>query len=247
MTAAAIALGYLALSRDYSSDDVVADPDPSSSTSPSETPEPSNDPSSSPTEPVPDPPTIKDQRKVDFADGDDLPDGAEVYDGGGNATGLHLEDGGLTHGKPDGDPAAGFLEVQLKSDVQKLGARVRFADRNSGLVALTAWQDSVATGLESGSLPNTGMRLVVGPGEWTLEISGGGGALATGSYDPEKTTATFELLRDGDELWVVDPTGAVLHVQDAQIAEFAGPWASWGLFEDEQDQTPATLESLWAG
>jgi len=60
-------------------------------------------------------------------------------------------------------------------------------------------------------------------------------------------TATFEVYRDGDQAWVVDPSGATTTVSDPVIAELAGPWACWQLLEEKPAQTPAVIEAVWAG
>ena len=59
--------------------------------------------------------------------------------------------------------------------------------------------------------------------------------------------ATFEVVRDGQRLYVVDPTGTVTVVEDKRVEKLAGPWASWGLSETGPEQTPAVIEAVWAG
>ena len=194
-------------------------------------------------------PDVKDQRRVDFTDGDDLPDGARIHDSGGNESGMEVVDGALTHGPATGQDAISYLETELASDVQALGATVRFAGADSGSVALTAWQDSVVEAGEDGQpAPATGMRLVAVPGEWALVISAEGeDVIGQGTFAATTEPATFEVYRQDDVLIVVDPDGTVSTVQDPRIAELAGPWASWELAESGPDEAPAAFLALWAG
>lgn len=198
-----------------------------------------------PTVPVPD---VGQQRNADFSKGDDLPDGARAFDSGSNQTGMKLSGGLLTHGAPEG-PAAGFIEAKLESDVALLGVRVRFPGADSGSVALVSWQSSLVGSREDfGPTPATGMRLVAGPGHWELSVVDADvKMLDTGTYEPVGGPATFELVRDGSTLYVVDPTGAVTVVENKKVAKLAGPWASWGLTETGPEQVPASIEAVWAG
>lgn len=193
-------------------------------------------------------PEVTQQRHADFNAGDDLPDGARVFDSGANKTGMELSGGLLTHGAADG-PAAGFVEAKLTSDVTMLGLRVRFPDAASGSVALVGWQTSlVQSRKDFGPTPATGMRLVAGPGRWELSVVDGDvKMLGSGTYATVAGPATFELIRDGASLYVVDPTGAVTVIDDKRVAKLAGPWASWGLTETGPTQVPASIEAVWAG
>lgn len=193
-------------------------------------------------------PDVKLQRDKDFTAGDDLPDGAKTFDSGANTSGMALVDGLLVHGAAEG-PAAGFIETKLKSDVALLGVRVRFAESASGSVALVGWQESlVQSRKDFGPTPATGMRLVAGPGHWELSVVNGDVTmLGTGSYEPVDGPSTFELIRSGSTLYLVDPAGEVTEVDDKRVAKLAGPWASWGLTETGPEQTPASIEAVWAG
>jgi hypothetical protein len=193
-------------------------------------------------------PEVVDQRVADFVDGDDLPEGARAFDSGANQTGMTLSEGLLTHGAPEG-PAAGFIETKLTSDVASLGARVHFPGADAGSVALVGWQSSLVQSREDfGPTPATGMRLVAGPGHWELSVVDDEVTmLGTGTYESVSGPATFQLLREGATLYVVDPTGAVTVIEDKRVAKLAGPWASWGLTETGPEQVPASIEAVWAG
>jgi hypothetical protein len=201
--------------------------------------------SAEPSVPVPE---VSLQRDADFADGDALPDGAKVFDSGANASGMKLFGGLLSHGAPEG-PAAGFIETRLRSDVALLGVRVRFPGASSGSVALVAWQDSLVQARKDfGPTPATGMRLVAGPSHWELSVVDNEvKMLGLGDYEPVAGPSTFELVRDGWVLYVVDPAGTVSRIEDRRAAKLAGPWASWGLTETGPEQTPASIEAVWAG
>lgn len=263
LAAGTVALIYLALTRN--SDvvpDAAADPTSGLSGSPTDS---SSSPSAEPTGSVTDdpteasetpslsttPPTVPDQRRVDFTKGDDLPDGALLVDGGGNESGLSLTRDGLTHGSPvNPQLAGGLVETRFDSDVRALGMRVRFAAKRPGQATLVAWQSSIAAVFESGNTrpPPTGFRLVVSPGEWTLSVlDGAESVLAEGTYDASNGPETFMIIREEEQVWVVDPTGATTTATDPRVASLAGPWASWGVTESAVDQTPAVIEALWGG
>ena len=239
LAAATVVLCYLALTRDTSVDGFAVDDSPASSA-----PGPGEEPAAD----QPELPVVPDQRRADFGQGDDLPDGARVLDTGRSATGIAVRDGVLTHGSPV-RRASGLVETRLKSDVTSLGFRVRFADDSSGSASLVAWQHSAVKAARSGApAPPTGLRLVVSPGQWQLSVvDGDEDVIAEGTYAPAPGPAVFQVLRDGAQLFVVDPSGAVSTATQARVAELAGPWASWGLSETGPKQTPAAIEAVWAG
>jgi len=263
LAAATVVLCYLALSGTLSGDpdaDGATDPTVTSSPTGSVTDDPTSEPTDDPTvgessSPplLAEPPKVRDQRRKDFTEGDDtLPDGAQIVDGGGNESGLVLTKAGLTHGNPtSGSFAAGIVETKFESDVRALGFRVRFATvEDSGAVTLVAWQNSLAAAFGAGAstAPASGFRLVATPGEWTLSVlDGSESVLAEGTYDYSGDAETFEIVRDGTQVWVIDPTGARTTANDPRVAEFAGPWASWGVTEFGVGEQPATIEALWGG
>jgi hypothetical protein len=193
-------------------------------------------------------PEVPDLLVADFAVGDGVPIGAKVVDSGANASGLALAGGRLSHGAAEG-PASGFLEASLGSDVRALGVRVVFSASTSGSVALVGWRESLVKARKRfGPTPATGMRLVAGPGHWELSVVDNDvRMLGSADYEPVAGPATFELVRDGATLYVVDPHGAVTVVEDKRVARLAGPWASWGLTETGPEQVPASIEAVWAG
>ena len=193
-------------------------------------------------------PEVAEQRHADFWAGDGLPDGSRVFNTGSNKSGMALAGGRLVHGDPVGSGAASFVETRIKGEVRSLGARVRFADGTSGSVALVGWQTSLVEADRTGAAtPSTGLRLVVSPGHWELSVVDGDvHVISTGSYEVAPGPTTFEVRRDGSTLYVVDP-GGVTQVEDKRAARLAGPWASWGLTETGPDQSPASIEAVWAG
>ena len=199
-----------------------------------------------PSVPLPD---VAEQRHADFTIGDGLPDGARVFNTGGNTSGMALAGGLLAHGAPEASGAAGFVETRLASEVALLGARVRFPATDSGSVALVGWQSSlVGAHRAGGPTPSTGLRLVASPGRWELTVVDGDvEVIGSGSYEVVDGPATFEVRRVGGAIYVVDPTGAVTVVKNKRAARLAGTWASWGLSETGPEQTPASLEAVWAG
>lgn len=248
LAALTVALCYLAVTRDTTVTDTSSGVD-TTSTSTLE-PEPGDE--SSPTLTKADLPEVPDQRRTDFTEGDGLPDGSRVYDSGGNRSGMRVRDGLLVHGAPTDAEAQGLVETRLEGEVTSLGVRVRFADQDSGSAVLAAWQASVTEAADaSRPLPSSGLLLVASPGEWRLTVRDDAEdveeVLADGTYRAKRRPATFRLLRQGTQVFVVDPTGAVTSVSDPRAAGLAGPWATWGLLEQEPSMTPAAIEAVWAG
>lgn len=249
LAVATVALCYLALTRDTT----VADPSAAEDPAPaSEASESDQEPSaaSMATATAADLPEVRDQRRRDFTEGDGLPDGSRVYDSGDHNYGMAVRDGVLGHGRSTAPDALGLVETRLEGDVTSLGFRVLFAEEDSGSAVLAAWQSSVTEASDAARpLPDSGARLVASPGEWRLTILEGGGeqVVAEGSYTVNAEPATFRIVREGREVFVEDPTGAVVVVTDDRAAQLAGPWASWGLLEQDPSQTPAAIEAVWAG
>jgi hypothetical protein len=200
-------------------------------------------------------PTVPDQRRAVFTDGDDLPDGARIFDNGANASGMALTAQGLTHGPATGADAAGLVETELKSDVRALGFRVLFADTSdggqAGSVALIASEASIVDALTQGEpVPGTGFRLIAGPGSWELSVDTVDDeerVIASGTYEAAGGPATFQIVRKGATAYVVDPTGRTVTVSDPAVEGLAGPWAAWGLTESGPEQKPSVIEAVWAG
>ena len=42
-------------------------------------------------------------------------------------------------------------------------------------------------------------------------------------------------------------TGGVTEISDPRIAEYAGPWVNWELYEPTGDSVPAAFREVWAG
>ena len=193
-------------------------------------------------------PRVPDIVRADFAKGAPWPVGAGSRETAAVSWPLGVVDNRFVHGPPDGPDAISWLERWLRSDVRKLGVRIQFPARHSGAVAITAWRTSVLDA-NGTALPRTGMRLVATPGHWRLVVIDrrGSSTLASGTYAKAGRSASFEMVRKGERLWVVDPAGVVTPVSDPRIASLAGPWASWELRESEPHMNPAALEEIWAG
>jgi hypothetical protein len=251
--AVTVGLCFLALTRETAADSDLVRDEPT--IAPLETPTGSVEPSSS-TEPSSVEqvklPKVPDQRLADFTKGDDLPDGSSTFDSPSNALGLRVTTKGLTHGAVTAGESDGLslVETQLESNVRSLGFRVRFPEGNSGSVVLAARESSAVAALEDGAeaLP-TGLRFVAAPGSWSLSVvsEGRDEVLSEGNYDDSKGALEFRVVRKGDVLFVVDPSGAVTTATEPTADELIGPFASWGLSESGPGLAPATIESVWAG
>lgn len=253
LAAVTVGLCFLALTKETAADSDLVRDNPSVTTS--ETPTATDEPSPS-AEPASDAevkvPKVRDQRLADFTKGDDLPDGSVTYDSPSSALGMRVTTKGLTHGAVTAGEAdgLGLVETELESDVRSLGFRVRFPQDNSGTAVLAAWESSYVAALAEGAstLPG-GLRFVAIPGTWTLSLVSPGGEdlLAEGTFDRATGPFEFELVREGDRLFVVDPSGTVTTATKAGADQLIGPFASWGLSESGPGLAPATIESVWAG
>jgi len=242
--------------------DPDATPSDVATTLPSADPAPSTPPSSAPpssaTPPATPPatggtgvvtaPHVQPRMRANFAKGDGWPYGAGFRETGRFAWPLGVVDGVMTHGQPSAPDSVSWLEKWLKTDIRTIGARVLFAPNHSGAAAITAWHTSVldTSGLEQ---PRTGMRLVVLPGLWRLVALDGDGpsVITSGSYRQTGHSATFNLVRRNSTIWLTDPTGQVIRVDDPRIGSLSGPWASWELRDDSPDRRPAGFQEIWAG
>jgi hypothetical protein len=253
LAAITVGLCFLALTKETAADSDLVRDDPS--VTPSETPTSTDDPSPS-AEPASDAevkvPKVRDQRLADFTKGDDLPDGSVTYDSPSSALGMRVTTKGLTHGAVTAGEAdgLGLVETELESAVRSLGFRVRFPEDESGSAVLAAWESSYVAALEAGAptLPS-GIRLVALPSAWTLSFVSQGveAVLAEAAFDRAPGALEFRLVRDGDDLFVIDPSGLVTMATKAGADALIGPFASWGLSESGPGLAPATIKSVWAG
>jgi hypothetical protein len=216
-------------------------------------PTPNATPATTPSSPAGPPahveaPAVRDKIRADFSDGAPWPVSAGARDNRGVSWPMGVVDKQFVHGPPRGPDSVSWLERWLRSDVRAIGVRVRFAEKRSGSVAITAWRTSVLEA-RGPRLPRTGMRLVASPGRWQLLMIHRRGitVLSAGAYDQKGRTVSFELVRQAHRLWVVDPAGKVITVADPQVASLAGPWASWELRESKPRMNPAALLAIWAG
>lgn len=209
-------------------------------------------PSPSPTQTavaVPDTPKVT---ETDFAQSG-IPDDYAVFDTGLNESGMEVKGGQLVHGAPTAPNGASYLETELPGDVQRIGAVAEFPSTKSGSIALVVWEDSlVAKRTEENTLPQSGLHFVASPGRWHLGIIDPKAdkledIVEDGAYSGGPGSQEFDLFRQGDTVWVVDPSGNTTTITDPRIAEYAGPWANWELYEPTADSVPASFSKVWAG
>jgi hypothetical protein len=186
--------------------------------------------------------------RSNFGKGDGWPVGAGFRETGQLAWPLGVVDRLMTHGPAEGSDAVSWLEKWMKADVRTIGARVLFAPNHSGSAAITAWHTSIldTSGLQQ---PRTGMRLVVTPGEWRLVAleNKGASTISAGTYRQVGRSASFNLVRRESTVWLTDPNGLVIRVDDPRVGSLSGPWASWELREDRVGKRPAGFQEIWAG
>lgn len=192
-------------------------------------------------------PQVRDVVRADFTNGASWPGGAAARDTAAVSWPMGIVHGVFVHGPAEGPGAVSWLSRSLPGDVRAVGARVRFASKDPGTVALTAWHTSVLAGADD-RVPRTGMRLVAGPGRWRLEAIDrqGTATLATGRYQHAAGSESFGLVRDGQDVWVTDPAGRVTQASDPRVAALAGSWASWEL-RDNPGTRSVAIEEIWAG
>lgn len=244
LAAVTLLLSYLALTRDMTVDSSDADRQPIPATE-----QPSSSASAAPVPPSESVPEISEQVRADFSTAGELPARARVYDNPATGSPLEVRQGFLTHDPPKAPVSIGSLEVRLSSPVQRLGARVVFADQRSGTVNLVAWTSSLVNARRAGQpVPSSGLRLVVSPTEWRLTVYDKSEfVLASDSFVPVAGPQTFEVYRSESQVWVVDPRGKVTHTRDPLFGELIGPWACWQVVEDRPRQIPARIQAVWAG
>lgn len=236
----------------------LPDPNAEPTQAPSSTPtsQPTSEISAPPASQPPPPPNggvveappIQPTMRSNFGKGDGWPVGAGFRETGRLAWPLGVVDRLMTHGPAEGPNAVSWLEKWMKTDVRTIGARVLFAPNHSGSAAITAWHTSIldTSGLQQ---PRTGMRLVVTPGEWRLVAleSKGASTITSGTYRQVGRSASFNLVRRESTVWLTDPNGLVIRVDDPRIGSLSGPWASWELREDGVGRRPAGFQEIWAG
>jgi hypothetical protein len=180
----------------------------------------------------------------------------KVYDNGANAGGMRIQNGLLVHGPPIRAPAASYLEVELSNNISTIGAEAVFSEP-SGAVALVVWQRSVVEAWQNRSelsFPRAGLHFVAYPNGWHLGVYTGDSEdiIKTVTYSRPlvtdgRTRYRFELRKRGDDAWVDDPiSGESEVIREPRIAEWAGPWACWELYEHTTNLKPAAFASVWA-
>lgn len=189
---------------------------------------------------------------LNLANNDNLPRDFRVFDTGGNAEPLSVVDGALAHGTPS-TKSASYVELQLPGNARRVGANITFGadDETSGAAVLTMWEKSVVKAQrDRATYPRSAVYLLAFPDSWRLGVFDKNSQLteilASGTYESVSAPAKFQIYRQGATAWVVDPAGGVTSVTDGRIKDWAGPWASWGLFESTADRVPATITKIWA-
>lgn len=180
-----------------------------------------------------------------------------IWDNGKNTSGMTVTNGLLVHGDATGTHSASYLEAGIGKPVEKIGAEAVFASVDGGQIALVAWQDSIDAARNKANpdrIPNGGIHFVAGPTAWHLGVydtNKGERIISSGSINlvaDGKTRHRFEVVRKGNQAWIVLPSGATTPpVTDPKLGEWAGEWATWELYENTPGLAPAAFSSVWAG
>lgn len=173
-----------------------------------------------------------------------------------NATPMVSSGGELRHGAPTTTNAVSYLQLQNQpTPVTRIGATMTFSDTRSGSVALVAWQQSLVNSIRAGrlvgsSIPNAGIHFAADISGWHLGVWDGAASrevvILRGNYGATAgVPVSYQVDRAGSTATITDPDGVKSSITDPRIGEWTGQWATWELYENNAQQTPATLSKLW--
>lgn len=192
-----------------------------------------------------------DARVVDFAGTGAVPDQFTIIDRSRNASGLRIDNGRLTHGRALRDNAAVYFFVSLApKTVSEIGAVVDLSATTEGSFALLVGTRPVPVDAVAPA-PATAVHFVADAQGWVYGIWKPGAAeqtiLAQGKYasDFDRSAASFSVQLVGDVATVVLPDGTALGLSDPRIAEYAGTFATWELFEASAGAVPVAFRKVW--
>lgn len=189
---------------------------------------------------------------VDYATAAAVPPGFVAVERGRSLHPLRVADGRLLHGTSSASDAASYISTDLApARVTRIGATASFTGDDSGAIALLVSAKPVPEN-ESDAAPDAAVHFVATRTGWSYAIWQAGDAgqtiLGQGTYRTafDRDAARFEIELDGDRAKVYLPDATSIVFADGRIAEFAGSWATWELYEDAPGTSPASFRELWA-
>ncbi|WP_448221773.1 hypothetical protein [Gordonia iterans] len=188
---------------------------------------------------------------VDFALTDSVPKQMRVIDRGRNAGGLRAVNGKLTHGRSERENAAVYFMLdRAPRNVSTIGAVVDLSAASGGSFALLVGRGPVPD-TETDPAPPTAVHFVADAEGWIYGVwspgAGGQTVLAQGRYqhDFDRGSAHFAVDLTGDSAGVLLPDATAVQIRDSRIAEYAGSFATWELFEASAGTVPVAFRKVW--
>jgi hypothetical protein len=151
--------------------------------------------------------------------------------------------------------AAGYAEVALSGNVNRIGADFRMVggSTTNGVLTMGIEQASIVSTYPS--IPAMRCHFWITKNNWALAIwpSQGAGAeviLSQGSLAftlLDATTYRVEIVIDNDTAYLLLPDGSTAIVTDSRINSLAGPYAFWEVFAQSADtDAKAKIRRVWA-
>jgi hypothetical protein len=99
--------------------------------------------------------------------------------------------------------------------------------------------------------PNSGIVFSFGARHWYIGIQDGdkpAEVLHSGSFEPALYgRRSVDVIRWKEQVRIELPDGSAKLISDPRIADWSGPWASWGLRQGPQANRTAAINQLLAG
>ncbi|MCR5977937.1 hypothetical protein GDN83_09360 [Gordonia jinghuaiqii] len=189
--------------------------------------------------------------QVDYATASAVPPGFVSIERGRSTHPLRVSDGRMLHGNSTGPNAASYVATDLSpARVTRIGATVSFTGDDDASIALLVSAAPVPEN-ESQPAPHAAVHFVARRAGWSYAIWEAGDAsqtvLGQGTYQTafDRDGARFEIELAGDRAKVYLPDATSIVFSDPRIAEFAGGWATWELYEASAGTAPASFRELW--
>ena len=168
--------------------------------------------------------------------------------------GLRVVSGKLTNTATNAGTAAGYICVDLGSDVKRIGADFTFSAKTTdgGSAVLVVWDGDL--GDTYPTIPNSPCHLRVRPDGWSFDVWEANalsvvtsGTFKTALAADDTTTHRCEVTLTGDTARILFPDGSTATIEDARIASNAGMEACWEVYQDTAStDTKAAFVSVWA-
>ncbi|MEJ2862448.1 hypothetical protein [Actinomycetospora flava] len=159
--------------------------------------------------------------------------------------------GGALTAQTPADRGATYVNLDLGTRVERLGARFVFGPGNTdGSLCLAAWAGGVLPPGE-GIRSATPVHLVVTPDRWLHGVVDDGAlvVLASGGFDPvlprDGTPLEVDVTLDGPAVTFVLPDGSEHTVSDPRSNSIAGTTACWEFYQDRAGGSGVRFHQTW--